>query len=89
MGNEYIVVVFQNDGIGYTLQTDDRCYWAFSHHAKIYKRFGMAKKAVSRMKSKYSYKRIVVYDITDVKSISCSFFKDWEDKIVFEISKIG
>ena len=55
----YIVVVFYQ-GVGYTLQTDDKPHIFFHHPALVYKKLGHAKNKADKMTAAYLHDKVCV-----------------------------
>jgi hypothetical protein len=85
MDKRFIIVGF-SDGIGHTLQLGNKLEWFFSRPVKLYKNLPPAIKEANRVNSRWKCDRVVVYEIEIGDRISFSFFKDWENRIRFEIN---
>ena len=85
MDKRFIIVGF-SEGIGHTLQLGNTLAWCFSRPVKSYKNLAPAVKEAWMVNARWKCDRVVVYEIETGDRISCSFFKDWEDRIRFEIN---
>ena len=72
----YIVVLFYQ-GIGYTLQTDDRAHVFFERSAKAFKTVGRAVKAANKVGRKYYNDAICIFKIKTDERLSCDVYKGW------------
>lgn len=87
MKNEtrYIVVVFY-EGIGRTLQTDDKVRIFFSRYAKVYKNLGSAICKANKLFYQYKNEKTCVFKVSLNEELSCDRYKDWykdKDRLVW------
>lgn len=73
----YIIVVFL-DGIGCTLQTDNKAHVFFSRNAKTYKRLGCAIKRACKLSSKYLNDTVCVFKVSEGERLSSDQYKEWK-----------
>ena len=82
----YIVVVFYQ-GIGYTLQTDDKPHIFFHHPAQVYKKLGHAKNKADKMTAAYIHDKVCVFKVKLDERLSCDQYKNWcedENRLEYE-----
>jgi len=82
----YIVVVFYQ-GIGYTLQTDDKPHIFFHHPALVYKKLGHAKNKADKLAAAYLHDKVCVFKVKLDENLSCDQYKEWcedDDRLQYE-----
>jgi hypothetical protein len=82
----YIVVVFYQ-GVGYTLQTDDKPHIFFHHPALVYKKLGHAKNKADKMTAAYLHDKVCVFKVKLDENLSCDQYNNWcedEDRLEYE-----
>ena len=72
----YIVVLFY-EGIGYTLQTDDKVHIFFHHPALVYKKLGHAKNKADKLTATYCHDKVCVFRVELDERLSCDQYKNW------------
>ena len=72
----YIVVVFY-EGIGYTLQTDDKVHLFFRHPALVYKKLGHAKNKADKLAVAYCHDKVCVFKVELDERLSLDQYKNW------------
>jgi len=72
----YIVVVFY-EGIGYTLQTDDKVHLFFHHPALVYKKLGHAKNKADKLTATYCHDKVCVFKVELDERLSLDQYKNW------------
>jgi hypothetical protein len=72
----YIVVVFY-EGIGYTLQTDDKVHLFFHHPALVYKKLGHAKNKADKLAVAYCHDKVCVFKVELDERLSLDQYKNW------------
>lgn len=83
----YIVVAFIG-GIGYTYQIDRKYRWPFCNAPRVYcRKMAVIKRAQITFNKIKGVSKVVVYNIDGIETFSCSDFKNWDDRIVYEIGK--
>ena len=80
----FIVVGFNQD-IGNILQRGGFMNWYMERGIKLYKRRSYAIKAAKSLKG--GFDKVCVYEIGEEDDISSSSFKNWDEKIKFELDK--
>lgn len=86
----YIVVVFY-DGLGYTLQEDDRPHLFFHYNAKGYKKLAYAIKRANLLAYTLVNEKTCVFKVEEGERISCDQYDDWckdKDRLVYENKRI-
>jgi hypothetical protein len=89
MNTRYIVVLFYQ-GIGHTLQTDDKPRIFFSKDAKVYKNLGSAIKRANKLFYQYCNDNICVFKVVLDERLSCDQYMGWykdENRLMWNSSK--
>ena len=89
MNIRYIVVLFYQ-GIGRTLQTDDKPRIFFSKDAKVYKNLGGAIKRANKLFYQYDNDKVCVFKVVLDERISCDQYNNWykdENRLMWYSSK--
>jgi hypothetical protein len=82
----YIVVVFY-DGLGYTLQEDEKVHLFFHYGIKGYKKLAYAIKKANRLAYTYVNEKTCIFKVEEDERISCDQYSDWykdKDRLVYE-----
>ena len=85
MEEKRFIVVGFNQGIGNILQRGGFMNWYIERGVKFYKRLSCAIKAAKSLK--FGFDKVCVYEIGEEDEISSSSFKNWDEKIKFELDK--
>ena len=72
----YIVVAFYQ-GIGYTLQEDDKIHIFFHHYPKSYKKLGNAINAAKKVNREYFNETTCVFKTKLEERLSCDQYDQW------------
>lgn len=89
MNIRYIVVLFYQ-GIGRTLQTDDKPRIFFSKDAKVYKNLDGAIKRANKLFYQYYNDKVCVFKVVLDERISCDQYNNWykdENRLMWDSSK--
>jgi hypothetical protein len=76
----YYVVVVRYKGIWYTLQTNNKCNWAFFHEPKMYQRLDFAKKAAKKVRREFQNDDVYVFKCVGLELIGSDSYNKWKDK---------
>jgi hypothetical protein len=81
----YIVVVFY-EGIGYTLQTDNKPHIFFQNPPLVYKKLGYAKNKADKLAAGYLHDKVCVFKVKLNEELYCDKYKEWceSDRLEYE-----
>lgn len=83
----YIVVLFYQ-GIGYTLQTDNKPHVFFERSAKSFKTIGRAIKAANKVSMEYRHDTACIFKVRANERLSCDTYQKWfkdESRVALKI----
>lgn len=78
------------EGIGYTLQTDDKPRIFFSEYAKVYKNLGSAIKRANKLFYQYRNDKVCVFKAVLDERLSCDQYNNWykdENRLMWYTNK--
>ena len=81
----YIIVAF-HEGIAHTLQLGGKIAWNFSRPMKLYKSLDRAKKMAHKVNTEWRCDKVRVYEIEEGECVSSSKYREWDDRIRYEIN---